>query len=80
MNEQGGSGRAREGEVMQRVSAGRLIADGESLRPDLLDAVAVVDVYVNVQHALMPLEQFQDGEHNVVDVTETRCFRALGMM
>mmetsp|Transcript_22235 Transcript_22235/g.68622 ORF Transcript_22235/g.68622 Transcript_22235/m.68622 type:complete len:392 (+) Transcript_22235:358-1533(+) len=38
----------------------------------LLDAVAVVDVDVDVQHALVPLQQLQNAEHAVVHVAEAR--------
>jgi len=36
----------------------------------LLHAVPMVYVDVNVQHAVVVLEQLQDGQHNVVDVAE----------
>ena len=36
----------------------------------LLDAVAVVDVDVDVEHARVVQEELQDGEHDVVDVAE----------
>ena len=36
----------------------------------LLHAVAVVNVDVDVQHTLVVLEQLQDGQHDVVDITE----------
>ena len=35
-------------------------------RGHLLDAVAVVNVDVNVEHALVVLEQLEDGEHLVM--------------
>mmetsp|Transcript_21840 Transcript_21840/g.55418 ORF Transcript_21840/g.55418 Transcript_21840/m.55418 type:complete len:490 (-) Transcript_21840:14-1483(-) len=38
----------------------------------LLDTVAVVDVDVDVQHALVVLEQLQDRQHDVVHVAEAR--------
>lgn len=43
----------------------------------LFDAVAVVDVNVNVEHARVVLEQLEDAEHNVVHVAEAR---ALGLL
>lgn len=46
----------------------------------LLDAVAVVDVYINVQDARMVLEQLQDGDDNVVDVTEAGRLELLGVV
>jgi hypothetical protein len=36
----------------------------------LLDAVAVVDVNVDVQHARVALQQLEDRKHNVVGVAE----------
>ena len=36
----------------------------------LLDAVAVVDVDVEVEHARVVLEQLEDAQHDVVDVAE----------
>ena len=36
----------------------------------LFYSVSVVDVDVDVQHAIVVLEQLQDGQHNVVDVAE----------
>lgn len=38
----------------------------------LLHAVPVVDVNVEVEHAAVVLEQLQDGQHDVVHVTESR--------
>ena len=46
----------------------------------LLDAVAVVDVDVDIQHALMHLEQLEDGEDDVVHVAETGGFVLLGVV
>mmetsp|Transcript_9054 Transcript_9054/g.30018 ORF Transcript_9054/g.30018 Transcript_9054/m.30018 type:complete len:336 (+) Transcript_9054:57-1064(+) len=46
----------------------------------LLDAVAVVDVNVHVQHARVYLEQLQDGQHDVVDVAEARRLALLGVV
>jgi copper chaperone CopZ len=37
-----------------------------------LDAVAVVDVDVDVQHPRVVFEQLQDGQHQVVDVAKPR--------
>lgn len=46
----------------------------------LLDAVAVVHVDVDVQHAGMVLEQLQYGDDDVVDVTEARGLELLGVV
>ena len=46
----------------------------------LLDAVAVVDVDVDVQHALVVLEQLEDGEHDVVGIAEARRLALLGVV
>ena len=46
----------------------------------LLDAVAVVHVDVDVQHARVVAEELQDGEHDVVDVAEAGGFGLLGMV
>eukprot|EP00850_Spirogloea_muscicola_P008017 SM000042S15284 [mRNA] locus=s42:174238:177192:+ [translate_table: standard] len=46
----------------------------------LLHAVAVVDVDVDVQHALVVLEELQDGQHDVVDVAEPRRLALLGVV
>ena len=45
-----------------------------------LDAVAMMDVDVNVQYPLVILEQLQDGQYYVIDITEARCFRLLGVV
>ncbi len=50
-------------------------------RPEgLLDAVAVVDVDVDVQDARVVAEELEDGEDDVVDVAETRGFAFLGVV
>lgn len=46
----------------------------------LLDAVAVVNVDVDVKNALVVLEQLEDTEHNVVDVAEAGRLRLLGVV
>mmetsp|Transcript_7849 Transcript_7849/g.19970 ORF Transcript_7849/g.19970 Transcript_7849/m.19970 type:complete len:228 (+) Transcript_7849:888-1571(+) len=46
----------------------------------LLDAVAVVDVDVEVQHARVVLEQLQDGQHQVVEVAEPAGLCPLGVV
>ena len=46
----------------------------------LLDAVAVVHVDVDVEHALVVLEQLENGEHDVVDVAEAGRLALLGVM
>ena len=37
----------------------------------LLDAITVVNVNVHVQHSGVVLEQLQDGQHQVIHITET---------
>mmetsp|Transcript_21127 Transcript_21127/g.35286 ORF Transcript_21127/g.35286 Transcript_21127/m.35286 type:complete len:256 (-) Transcript_21127:392-1159(-) len=46
----------------------------------LLDSITVVNVDVNVQHPLVDLEEFEDGEDDVVDVTETGSLTLFGVM
>ena len=46
----------------------------------LLDAVAVVDVDVDVEHPLVVLEQLQDGQDDVVDVAEAGGLALLGVV
>mmetsp|Transcript_43560 Transcript_43560/g.130630 ORF Transcript_43560/g.130630 Transcript_43560/m.130630 type:complete len:274 (+) Transcript_43560:125-946(+) len=46
----------------------------------LLNAVAVVDVNVDVQHAGVDLEQLQDAKHNVIYVAEARRLGLLRMV
>lgn len=36
-----------------------------------LHAVSVVDIDVDVQHPLVGLQQFQDGQHAIVDIAKT---------
>mmetsp|Transcript_22290 Transcript_22290/g.37806 ORF Transcript_22290/g.37806 Transcript_22290/m.37806 type:complete len:201 (-) Transcript_22290:18-620(-) len=45
-----------------------------------LDAVAVMNVDVNVEHALVKLEQLHNAQHNVVDIAEARRFALLRVM
>lgn len=40
----------------------------------------MMDINVNVQDEGMDLEQFQNGQDNVVDVTESTSFQLYGMM
>lgn len=54
--------------------------DAVSQVEGLLDAVAVVHVYINVQDARMVLEQLQDSNDNVVDVTEAGRLELLGVV
>ena len=49
--------------------------EGETEHPvrhveGLLHPVAMVDVYVYVEHSLVVLQQLQHGQHDVVDVAE----------
>jgi hypothetical protein len=46
----------------------------------LLDAVSVVDVDVDVEHALVRLEELEDREDDVVDVAKARGFVLLGVV
>jgi hypothetical protein len=46
----------------------------------LLDAVAVVDVYVDVHDARVVLQKLQDRQHEVVDVTKAGGFALLRVM
>mmetsp|Transcript_15020 Transcript_15020/g.42583 ORF Transcript_15020/g.42583 Transcript_15020/m.42583 type:complete len:265 (+) Transcript_15020:491-1285(+) len=46
----------------------------------LFDAVAVVDIYVNVQHALVVFEELENGQHAVVDVAKPAGLRLLGVV
>ena len=46
--------------------------DSVSGQEGFLDAIAVMDIDVHVQHPLVILQQFQDGQYNVVDVAEAR--------
>lgn len=46
----------------------------------LLDAVAVVDVDVDVEDARVVAQELEDGEHDVVDVAEARGFGFLGVV
>lgn len=40
----------------------------------LLHSVAVMDVNVDVEHALVVLEQLQNGQHDVIHVAKSRRF------
>ena len=44
------------------------------------DTVPVMNVNIDVQDTLMIFQQFQDGQDNVVDVTETWSFGFFGVM
>ena len=46
----------------------------------LLDAVAVMNVDVDVEHALVVLQQLEDGEHDVVGVAEAARLALLGVV
>ena len=45
-----------------------------------LDAVAVVDVNVDVEHALVVFEELERCEYDVVDVAEAGCLALFGVM
>jgi hypothetical protein len=70
---------ARAREVLAELvkGAGHHAAGGVE---GLLDAVAVVDVDVDVQHALMFLQQLQDAQHAVVDIAEAAGLALLGVV
>ena len=46
----------------------------------LLDAITVMDVYVDVNDALMIFKKFENGDDDVVDVAETRRLGLFGVM
>ena len=46
----------------------------------LLDAITVVNVNVNVKHALVVLEELQNGQHAVVDVAKSGGLALLSMV
>ena len=46
----------------------------------LLDAIAVVDVDVEVEHARVHLEQLEDAEDDIVDIAEPAGLYLLGVM
>lgn len=37
----------------------------------LLNAIAMMDVNIDIQHTRMHLEQLQNGQHKIVDVAES---------
>jgi len=45
-----------------------------------LDAIAVMDVDVDVQHARMVFEHLQYSKHSVINVAKSICLAPLGMM
>ena len=45
-----------------------------------MHTVSVMDVDIDVTNARMIFEQFQNGDDDVVDVTESRCLKLLGVM
>ena len=47
---------------------------------NLFDAIAVVNVNVNVKHARVVLEKLKDGHDNVVDVAEARRLELFGVV
>ena len=70
---------ARAGEeVAELVERGRHDAVGRV--EGLLDAVAVVDVDVDVQDARVVPQELEDGEDDVVDVAEARRLALLGVV
>ncbi len=72
---------ARAGkELVRLVLVERDRHDAVGGEEGLLDAVAVMDVNINVQHARVDAQQLQDGEHNVVDVAEARRLGPFGVM
>lgn len=75
----GGRAQALAGSVTGSViNTHRHDAVGEVER--LLDAVAMVNVDVYIQHAMVLFQELQDGKNNVVDVAEAGSFCALGMV
>ena len=46
----------------------------------LFDTVAVVDVDIDVNHALMIFQKFENSDDDVVDVAKAGRFRLLGVM
>jgi hypothetical protein len=76
--------RAREeGHAVARARAELVEGDGHHAVgrvEGLLDAVAVVDVDVDVEHSLVELKELEDGEHDVVGEAEARGFGLLGVV
>jgi len=68
-------GKKAAGRVVRRVEREGHDAVGEV--EGLFDAVAVVDIDVDVQHAVVHLQQLEDRQHDVVRVAESRCLAAL---
>jgi hypothetical protein len=54
--------------------------DSVSAVESLFDSVSMMDVDVDVEHAVVVLEQFKDGEHDVVNVAEAAGFHLLGVV
>ena len=46
----------------------------------LLYSIAMVNIYVNIQHSRVVLEQLQNGNDNVVDVAESRGLKLFSMV
>jgi hypothetical protein len=54
--------------------------DSISVVKGFFHPIAVMNVDINVQHTCMPLQQLQDGNHNVVHVAKPRRLKLLGVM
>jgi hypothetical protein len=46
----------------------------------LLDSVSMVDIDVDVEYSLVGFQQFQNGQHTIVDVAEAACLALFGVM
>ena len=46
----------------------------------LLDAIAVMDVYVDVNDTLVIFKKFENGDDDIIDVAETRRLGLFGVM
>jgi hypothetical protein len=68
--------RARPGEKVAELVK-RDAHDAVRREEGLLDAVAVVDVDVDLEHARVVLEELEDAEDDVIDVAEAGGFRLL---
>ena len=44
------------------------------------DPITVVNVDINVKHSRVVLKELEDSDHDIVHVTESRCFELFGMM